>query len=1134
MKQLLRGVGLVVLLASMASMAWAQSSLGTIVGAVKDASGGAIPGATVTLTNTATGIVQHTVTDQTGQFVFPGLIPDTYTVKAAKTGFAAQQANDVRVSVQSRQLVNFTLKVGAVSQEVQVVSTQPLLHTQNGNAGAVIHSREIETLPLNGRRYSDLALLVAGVSQTPQGNQLGGSLATAEVANPAPDRFNVNGNSSLDNDFILDGTDNNSQSENLQENSVQAVHPPPDALSEFRIQTRTYNAKIGTSAGAVINASIKSGTNHFHGDLWEFNSHSGLDANTYANNASGVGRSPFSMNQFGGTLGGPIVRNNTFFFVDFQGLRTNQNSTIISSVPTPLMRAGNFREITGTPGSANYSPLSPTVPSQAGCIVADSNGSGAMDTIAPNCIDSVGQKLLDLYPLPNLPSDNASGMYQGNNYQYTSPGPNHTWSTDVRVDHSINSANQVFARYSYEHQNYVDGPWTSNPLVGNGNFATDFAIHDQSVAIGWTSTLSPTVVNEFHFGFSREHDYSNPYGLTLGQSAAAQYGLKGIPVGPNSSGLPAISINGLTNIGTSQWRPQFQVGQVWQYTDNLSMIRGNHNFQFGYEYHRASDTFLDIQAPQGYMDASGIYSTGNSNYGMPDFLLGDMSAAVFDTPLVAYNYYPGQAWYAQDTWRVTNDLTVTYGLRYELFSPLLARNNQLSNFYPINGGQVIPVASNASGMFSRSTIHPDLDNFAPRFGFAYHMMPSLVWRGGVGIYYDHRARQGSESMLNLNPPFLVNGFLGQSQGSTTPVFQLSTGFPINQFQNPPLSSLQIRAQDPYQQSPDVTQASFGPQIQIDHNTVLDLTAVGTWARHMNRLRDSNQGLITGYTSSGQPIVTFPYANLNTVMSGPEAGASGNHAFLEMSTNDGNTDYAAFEATLRRQYENGFSYSLDYTYSHGMSNYVDNLTGGAEPINSYNYGLEMGNSPFDVTHRFVGNVIYDLPVGRGRTFFRNLGGAGQAILGGWQMNAIVTLQTGVPFSVGGANDLTYTAGAGGNRPNCSGNFYAGATQDPSQLWIGGSGTFLNPGAFSQPGVGQFGTCAPRMFHGPGIENTDFSLFKNFRVGEAKRLQVRGEFFNVLNHANFGNPNANIGTGGFGQFSSLTTPPRIIQLAAKFYF
>lgn len=1138
MKHFLRSL---VLILCFAALAWAQANMGAIVGAVRDASGGAVAGASVVATNNATGVALRTVTDSHGQYQFPALIPGQYTVRAQAKGFAGQEALKVPLNVQSRQLVNFTLKVGSVTQQVQVVSTQPLLRTQSANQGAVINSRQIVSLPLNGRRYSDLALLVAGVTQTPQGTQLGGSLSTAEVANPAPDRLNVDGNSSLENDFLLDGTDNNSQSENLQENSVQIVHPPPDALSEFRIQTRTYSAQFGSSAGAVINASLKSGGNHLHGDLWEFNRHSGLDANTFLNNASrlsngqSIPRGHFSMNQFGGTLGGPIVHNNTFFFVDFQGLRSSQDTTITSTVPTALMKQGNFREITGTPGSSNYNPLSPAVASQSNCIVADSNGSGAMDTIAPGCISSVGAKLFDLFPAANLPSDNAAGLFAGNNYAFATTVPNHTYSTDIRIDHTINANNQLFGRYSYEHQNYEDPMWTSNPLVGNGNFATDFRIHDQSAALGWTDSLNSHLVSSFHFGFSREYAHSDPIGVTLGQSAAPQFGLQGVPSGPNSAGLPPIAINGLSTMGTAPWRPQWQIGQIWQYTENVSYLHGNHSFQFGYAYHRASNTFLDIEAPQGYINASGIYTTGGENYGMADFLLGDISGAIFDTPLVAYNYYPGHAFYAQDTWRVTSHLTVTYGLRYELFAPTLSRSNQLSNFSPANGGQIISVSPNASGWYARSTIHPDRDNFAPRFGFAYHMFHAVVWRGGYGIFYNHRDRQGSESMLDLNPPFLVNGNIFQGPGSTTPVFNLQNGFPINQFTNPPLNSLQIRAQDPNEQSPYVEQASFGPEIQLSHHTVLDLTAVGNWGRHMNRLRDGNQGIITGTDpSNGQPIVKFLYPNLNTVLSGDEAGAKGRHAFLELATNDGNSDYAAFEASLRSEYSNGLAYHLSYTWSHGLTDYVGNLTGGAEPQNSWNYGLEMSNAPFDVTHRFVGDAIYALPLGHGRHFLPHAGGATQLILGGWQANAIVSLQTGIPFNVSGVANKTYTAGAAGIRPNCLGNYFSNTTTDPSQLWIGGPGTYLNPKAFAQPALGEFGNCAPRMFHGPGMENTDFSLFKRFPVGEQRRVELRAEFFNLFNHPNFSNPVGNLSSGNFGHFTGLTTDPREIQLAVKFYF
>ncbi|MGH8378379.1 MAG: TonB-dependent receptor domain-containing protein, partial [Gammaproteobacteria bacterium] len=612
------------------------------------------------------------------------------------------------------------------------------------------------------------------------------------------------------------------------------------------------------------------------------------------------------------------------------GLIANQQQSVLSTVPTQLMQAGNFSEITGVPTLPGYKPLKAAVPSQAGCIAADGNpaNGGAMDTIAPGCIDSVGQKLFSLYPSPNLPSDTlvkagaqaGQTLFSGNNHSYVAAVPNHTYSMDARIDHTINTNNQLFGRYSYENQSYEDPTWTANAVVGNGNFATDFLIHDQSVAIGLTSTLSAATVNQFHFGFGREYAHSDPLGVTLGQSAAAQYGLANVPVGSFTAGLPPIDISGLTRMGTSPWRPQWQVGQIWQFADSLSTMRGNHSLQVGYEYHRAADTFLDVQNLDGEIAASGIYS--GASYGMPDFLLGDASQASFTTQLVSYNYYPGQAWYAQDAWRVTPNLTLTYGLRYELFLPLMDRNNQLSNFSPANGGEMISAAPGAAGPLPRALIHPDYSNFAPRFGFSYHMLDRLVWRGGYGIFYNHRDRQGSESMLDLNPPFLVDAAVSQSRGSTTPVFQLQNGFPIGDFPSGLVNmrTAHIRAQDPYQQTPYVEQASFGPELQITRNTVVDVTAVGNWGRHMDRLQNANQGVDEGFDSVGcpggvgsagcKPMVVFPYANLNSAT--VTEGGAGQHAFLELATDDGNTDYAGLQASLRREFQNGLGYGINYT------------------------------------------------------------------------------------------------------------------------------------------------------------------------------------------------------------------------------
>ncbi len=374
--------------------------------------------------------------------------------------------------MQSRPSIDFTLQVGNVTQTLEVKEQTPLLDTQTSDVGGVVHSQQIVDLPLNGRRYSDLALLEPGIQRN-----------LTNTNNTAPDRFSSNGNLETQNYFALDGVDNNSGSTNLQEGSVQAVQPPPDALQEFRVQTRTYSAEFGTSAGAVINASIKSGSNAFHGDVWEFLRNSNLDSNAFFNNLNGVGRGHFSQNQFGGTIGGPVIKNKTFFFFDMQNFTSRSATTVFSTVPTPLMKTGNFTELSAA--------LPTSVPSQAGCI----NGK----IIATSCLDPTGLKLLALYPNPNVPSAVArqgiAGSWTGgSNYQYQYSVPTDTYSYDIRIDHNINANNRIFGRFSNYTVDRQDPPWTANPIAGNGNFATQYHIRGKSVALvvdGCDLALSP-------------------------------------------------------------------------------------------------------------------------------------------------------------------------------------------------------------------------------------------------------------------------------------------------------------------------------------------------------------------------------------------------------------------------------------------------------------------------------------------------------------------------------------------------------------------------------------------------------------------------------------------------------------------
>jgi hypothetical protein len=1081
--------------------ALAQMDTGTITGVLRDQQGAVLAGATVTIRNLATGVSTVTKTNDDGTYQTLGLIPGIYSVEVTAQGFGPAKNPSVEVHVKTRAQVDFSLKVGATQEQIEVNDIGAQLQTQSADVSTVIGTTQINDLPLNSRRYADLALLSPGIFKNPS------------VANAAPDRFSSNGNSETQNYFALDGVDNNSGSTNLQEGSVQNVQPPPDAIQEFRLQTRTYSSEFGTSAGAVVNASVKSGTNQFHGNAWEYARNSVLDSNTYFNRQKGIKKGTFSQNQFGGTIGGPIYRDHTFFFADYQGLRSGTDTTKSSVVPSAKMKTGDFSEL-----SPSAYPLTALATGQTGCIAAQ--------VIAPSCLDPVGMKLAALFPDPNDPS---VPVWSGaTNYNFVYHLPQKVDSTDLRIDHKLSEKDTLFGRYSFMQQHRQDAPWTSNPIAGNGGFATDYKIRNQGLALGWTHVLSSSAVNQARFGFLRDNAHSDPIGLTPGKSNALDYGLTGIPQSPFATGLPPIYISGLVTLGVDRFRPQFQVAQVFQFVDIFTKLQGNHSLMFGYEYHRNGNTFLDLQAPQGFMQATGIYSN-KSGFGFADFLLGDIASTIYNTPLSVHNFLPGHSFFAQDTWRMAKNLTITYGARYELYAPVIDRTNQVANFSPAGGGSLVPAKADAKSWGDRSLIHPDMNNIAPRVGFSYQASNRVVFRGGYGVFYQFANRIGSESQLGLNQPFLKAIFTSQGSGSVTPVFQLKNGFPGATYAASavPLYLQKSNWQDPNQRTSYVEQASFGPQVQLNSSTVMELNWVGNWGRKMNRLRNANQGLVTGFSSPITPIVQFPYANLN---------GAGQHAFLEYATNDGNTSYHALEASVRRQMVHRLGYQISYTWSHAFSNFVDNLTGGSTPQNAYDYAHEKSNSPFDQTHRFVASGMWMLPIGKGG-WLLNSDSVGSKLLGNWQLNAIVTLQTGNPFSVSAA-DFSQTGGNHAAYANCVANPYAGATTDRAQISAPLSvspGRFISLSGFSQPTAGTFGSCRPRMFHGPGRENVDLSLFKQFPLGDVRKIELRVEAFNAFNHANFANPSSSFTSPGtFGKVGSTVNDPRQIQLAGKFYF
>ena len=1069
----------VLLVLSLAAPASAQLDTAAMVGTVRDASGAVLPGVTVTATHDASGVASTVVTNGAGQYVFPSVRVGTYTVSAELSGFKRAVQKDVVLQVQDRLEVNFSLDVGNLSEEVVVEGRTELLQTQTADIGNVVDERQVRDLPLLGRRYSELALLSPGVVVAPAG-----------ITSRGEDTFfNANGNYATWNNYTLDGADNNSFSTNLQERSPQVVQPPVDALQEFKVQTRTYSAEFGKAAGAVVNASVKSGTNSIRGSVFEFFRDEAFNANTWDANRAQIDKGKFNQHIAGFTLGGPIARNRTFFFGDYQATRLERALTQTATVPTARMRTGDLSEFSGNMVASN-----PFVP--AGCVDA------AAKQIAPSCIDPVAARLVQLYPLPNAPGTS-------NNFVSNGILDNQIDQFDVRVDHQISDRDKVFARYSFQHTDRAEPPVLEDP-VASGDFASNILIKGQNLVAGWSRIFGSTVFSEFRFGYNRvRSDSVHP---AFGIDANAQYGIKGVPTDERFfGGLPHTSISRLTRIGGPFFRPQFQTSQVYQFSENLTWNKGNHNFKFGFEKRRDLVTYIDLRSLNGEISFNDGRYTG---FGYGDFLLGlgtSQRLTLFHQPDL---YTDGWQVYAQDSWRATPALTINYGIRYEYFTPMFDRNAQLTNVDPATG-QVLRAQSDGS-VFEQTLINPDRNDFAPRVGAAWTITPRMVLRGGYGIFYQQTDRYGSESQLGLNLPQLVDTSITANSAAQAPAFTFAQGFIPLSPENIDKSVVQWRIQDTNQDTPIVHQFSVGPEVQLPGNTVVAVEYVGNRTRNGRRLRNLNQGIIQ---TPGVGPVTFPYAQYGF-----------GSAFLEQIVTNGRADYNALQTRAQRRFADGAAFTMAYTYSKAMGDFIDHLTagGGATgnfPKDAYNMQDDYGPLPFDIRHRFVASFIYELPFGEGRTF--NPGGVAGALVRGWAVNGILSLNSGRPFSISATDRANSGPGRRG-AADCIGDPLPSGFNRTNDAWF-------DVNAFAAPAAFTYGNCGYNTVYGPSSKSMNLSLFRSIGFSENRRLELRVETFNLFNWVNYGFPGSNASNlASFGRITSTQGDPREMQLAVKFYF
>ena len=826
-----------------AGMLLAQTELATLTGVVTDSTGAVVRGAEVVAVNEGTNASVTTTSNEAGRYLLTNLRPGTYTVTASLSGFRKSINSGVILQVAQTARLDIALTVGAVTEEVTVSATTPLLETETSDRGAVIDQRKIVELPLNGRDYNQLATLSPGVlPPTPRLQSIGFKGV-----------FNVNGNRAFQNAFLLDGVDNTSYSNSFRGGNTQVIQPSIEALLEFKIQTNAYSAEYGRSAGAAINAVIKSGTNQLHGSAYEFFRNRELDAANFFSNKAGAAK-PFRLrNQFGGTLGGAIIKNKTFLFGDYEGLRDRTGVVRFTSVPQTIWTQGLFTVPISNPFNPTDTGQDFRQAARPGC----NDGQGNCWVLPASLIDPIGQKIVNVNPAPNT---GAAGLLD-NNYVNVPIEPTRQDQFDTRVDHSFSSNVNIFGRYSFsDTKAFRPGP---RPGLSEGSFNDTFGAalwRSQAVATGGTWTLSPTLISDTRFGWARGNFYQTPPNANSG-CPLELIGLKGAPTDPSvCGGIPVTNLPGgnQRRIGRTTSVPQFQTPRSYDFRESLTKVHGAHAFKFGGEYLHVQTGIRDVSALLGNFTYSGRFTGQNGQYqgGLADLLLGFPTRYQQDSNTVFNQWQNMTFFYVQDDWKLTPRLTLNLGVRYEFATPPRERDNQLGNFIPAINGYAY--AKSGGDLYERALIHPDYNNFAPRVGFAFTPTGRTVIRGGAGVFYNHTNRNGREGLLGFNPPFIVNADsnIGGSNTlkSADAIFRLQDGIPAGfvDITKTVQANLSRKAQDPFQRSPYVLQWNFGVQREVVRNLLWEVSYVGNRANKLPAFRNLNQRLLS-FNAAGAPI-----------------------------------------------------------------------------------------------------------------------------------------------------------------------------------------------------------------------------------------------------------------------------------------
>jgi hypothetical protein len=1071
------------LLILLASIAAAQTHRASIRGTITDPNRALIPGASVKLLSEETGETRTAVSGPNGTFTIASLSPGRYRLEVAASGFNPYSYQGILVNVNQEVPVDVSLSIPGpqVDQNMFVPSPVGEVKKDSASLGTVIENRQVDGLPLDGRNFYELSLLVPGAAPSAPGSA--GSVR-GDFA------FSVNGAREDGNNFLLDGVYNVDPKLN-----TFGVRPPVDAIREFETLTSSYDASFGRNPGAQINVILKSGTNAFHGSLFEFHRNGALDARNFFAPSS-ESKPKYLRNQFGASIGGPISHDRTFFFADYEGTRAREGTTRITNVPTLLERQGDFSQTRDTFGNPvfvrnPFLPVDPMTGQPPPCNAVNQTGCFPGNRIPLGFQNSIGRALAGLYPTPNrnVPLQNfvSSPVQRDRNDSF-----------DARIDHRAGKADFSF-RYSCGNRDLFE-PFTGPTFSLVPGFGDTVKRRSQNAMAALNYVFTPNFVNEARVALSRVAG-------SVTQEASRRNPDLGLPVisqNARDAGLSFITVTGLSPLGDEGNNPQNSVTNVYQILDTATYIRGNHLIKFGGDLRFSQqNAFRDVESRGRIQFSPFAQISGNA---LADLLLGYpllASVARVDNPqhlrTQSYNVF------VNDSFRIRPRLTLTAGLRYEYNSPPVDAQDR-ANVFDLATRSLVRVGTNG---VPRGGVEADKNNFAPRVGLAWTIGKDekTVLRAGYGIYYDQSPLAPGEALYFNSPYFDNNIFF------SLPGLPLTLDNPFPSFFPFPLPDSALAIQRDLRTA-YMQHWNFNVQRQVGRSGVLEVGYVGSKGTKLLTARDINQPQPSALPP-GLPFVPRPDPRFDDI---------------DLLESRANSNYHSLQARFQQRLSKGLSTLVSYTFARSVddaSNFFSSAGDSNFPQNSYNLRAERGRSNFDVRHRLSASYSYDLPFGKGQAHLADAGW----LLSGWQTFGIITLQSGRPFTVALLSDIDNSGtgrsilGFGANdRPNLVGDPNAGA--HTTDHWF-------NTAAFTFPARGTFGNAGRNILDGPSYQNVNFSLLKNTNITERLNLQLRAEFFNLFNHPNFNLPDNFLGSPTFGRISS-ARDPRHIQFGVKLLF